>query len=332
VATIRLTTDGALDPAFNPTGAIVGRTGSFTTAGIALFNYDAVANTDEGARAIALQSNGKIVVGGDTDGSASSFAFLLLRYNSDGTLDDSFDGGINGNGAITYNFTGSPDYGYGINLFSNRIYFVGSTGSNGSRNSLIAAIQNDGTPLPLVLGQFFAQKQTNKVVLQWSTTSEEGVKQFVVERSSDGKTYKAIGTVAAVGNSTFTQKYSFADAAPFMGANNYYRLLMRDADGNFKYSKFLVVKFDGQLTTELKVNPSLVRDILQVQIPDGMKGNIGLHIIDMNGRVISKSNIASDGNALNTTLDVSSLITGVYIIKATAANNTTSVSRFTKAN
>ena len=331
VATIRLTTNGGLDGTFNSTGAIVRRAGSFTAPGIAIINNNSASNTDEGTRTIAVQTDGKIIIGGDTDGFDASFAFLLARFNSDGTLDNTFDGvNGNGNGVISYDFTGAREYGFAMTLYGDRIYFAGSSGPNGARNFMLSSIQNDGTPLPLVLGQFYAQKQTNKVVLQWSTTSEESVKHFVVERSSDGKTYKAIGTVAAVGNSTLTQKYSFADGAPLMGTNNYYRLLMVDADGRSKYSKFLIIKFDGQLTTEMKVNPSLVRDILQVQLPDGMQGNIGLQIIDMNGRIIKRSNIASDGNALNTTLDVSNLIKGVYILKATGNNNSTSVSRFTK--
>ena len=329
VATIRLTTSGTLDVNFNPTGAIVGRASSFTAAGIALVNNHATTNTNDAARSVALQSNGKIVVGGDSDGSTPSYAFLLVRYNSDGTLDNTFDGSSNGNGKIAYEITSGNELGNAITLYNNRIYITGSTVS-GNRETLLAAVENDGSPLPLVLSQFYAQKQTNKVVLQWATSSEEGVKQFVIERSSDGKTYKAIGTVAATGNTTLTQKYSYADNSPFMGINNYYRLLMQDADGNFKYSKMLIIKFDGLLTTELKVNPSVVKDILQVQLPDGMKGNIGLQIINMNGRVIRRSNIASDGNALNTTVDVSSLVKGVYILKAIATNKTFSISRFTK--
>jgi uncharacterized delta-60 repeat protein len=313
VVTMRLTTTGELDITFDGDG-------------IANFNYG-VSNTDEGSRAVAIQSDGKIVVGGDTSGEHAWFDMLLLRYKTDGTLDSTFSA----DGVAISNLASEDEFGYAVKLFGNRIYMAGSTGAHGGAKDFVLAVyQNDGTPLPLVLSQFYAQKQTNKVVLQWSTASEEGVKQFIVERSSDGKTYKAIGTVAAVGNSTLSQKYFFADGSPFMGANNYYRLLMQDADGNSKYSKFLIIKFDGLLTTELKVNPSLVRDILQVQLPDGMKGNIGLHIIDMNGRVIRKSNIASDGNALNTTIDVSSLIKGVYILKATSANNTTAISRFTK--
>jgi uncharacterized delta-60 repeat protein len=312
VVTMRLTTSGQLDV-------------TFSGDGIANFNYG-VSNTDEGSRAVAVQSDGKILVGGDTSGEHAWFEMLLLRYKSDGTLDSTFSS----DGVAISSLSTENEFGYAVHLHSNRIYIGGSVGANFAKDFVVAAFQNDGSPLPLVLGQFYAQKQTNKVVLQWSTSSEEGVKQFVVERSSDGKTYKAIGTVTAVGNSTLTQKYSFADAAPLMGLNNYYRLLMQDANGNSKYSKFLIVKFDGLLTTELKVNPSLVRDILQVQIPDGMQGNIGLQIIDMNGRIIKRSNIASDGNALNTTLDVSNLIKGVYILKATGNNNNTAVSRFTK--
>jgi uncharacterized delta-60 repeat protein len=329
IATIRLTTAGGLDGLFNPTGAIVGRTGGFTAAGIAIFNNHSVSNTDEGARTIALQSNGKILVGGDSDGSTSSFAFLLLRYNSDGTLDNSFDGSSNGNGVIAYDFTGVPDYGYDIVLYSNRIYFTGSTGNNGTRNFLLAAIQNDGSPLPLVLSQFYAQKQTSKVVLQWQTTSEEDVKQFVIERSNDGKTYKAIGTVAAAGNSNTKRNYSYADGSPFMNTNNYYRLLIQDIDGNYKYSKILIVKFDGQLSTNMQIFPSNVKDMLQVQLPNGLNGNVSLQIIDMSGRVIKKNTLASDGNALSTTMDVSTLVNGVYILKA-QAGNTSLTTRFTK--
>ena len=323
VTTIRLTTVGALDGSFNPTGAIVGRSGSFSSPGMAIFNHGPT-NTDEGTRTIALQSNGKIIVGGDTDGTPT-FSFLLLRYNSDGTL----DGGFDNDGAATYDITNTRDYGNAIALSHNRIYFTGTTGNSGSKNVLVAAIENDGTPLPLVLSQFYAQKQTSKVVLQWQSTSEEGVKQFIIERSNDGKTYKAIGSVAAAGNSAITQKYSYTDGSPFASANNYYRLLIQDADGHYKYSKILIIKFDGQLATDMQLFPSYVKDLLQVQLPNGLNGNVTLQVIDMNGRVIKKHTLAADGNALSTTVDVSTLIKGVYILKA-QAGNTAVISRFTK--
>ena len=319
VGVIRLTSGGLLDGAFNATGT----TGTTATPGIITFNHGPT-NSDEGSYAISLQSNGKILLAGDTDGTGSTFAMMLLRFNSNGTFDTNFDG----DGVATYDIPSTPnDFGYAMILNGNRIYLAGTTGS--PKDLILAAIQNDGAPLPLVLSSFYAQKQTSKVVLQWQTSSEEGVKQFVIERSNDGKTYKAIGQVAATGNSTLTKNYSFADQSPFMSANNYYRLLMQDIDGNYKYSKTLIIKYNGQLSTNMQVFPSPVKDLLQVQLPDGMKGTVGLQIIDLNGRIVRRNNLASDGNALNTTLDVSTLIKGVYILQA-QAGSTTQISRFTK--
>jgi len=318
VGIIRLTSGGVLDITFNATGT----TGTTATPGIITFNHGPT-NSDEGSYAISLQSDGKILLAGDTDGTGSTFAIMLLRLNTNGTFDTNFDG----DGVATYDVSTTGDFGYAMVLYTNHIYVAGTSGS--PKDLILAAIQNDGAPLPLVLSSFYAQKQTSKVVLQWQTSSEEGVKQFVIERSNDGKTYKAIGQVAATGNSTRTKNYSFADQSPFMSANNYYRLLMQDIDGNYKYSKILIIKYDGQLSTNMQVFPSPVKDLLQVQLPDGMKGTVGLQIIDMNGRVVRRNNLASDGNALNTTLDVSTLIKGVYVLRA-QAGSTTVFSRFTK--
>ncbi|OQP62932.1 T9SS type A sorting domain-containing protein [Niastella populi] len=316
VVVLRLTTAGALDA-------------SFGTGGVVIENYDGV-NSDDDCRSVALQSDGKIVIGGNVDAFPNTtglkpIGLMLMRFTNNGVLDPSFDG--DGKTAANIAYTDN-DFGMALVLSANRIYLSGSSGQ--PKDLAIAAFQNTvGGALPLVLSQFYGQKQTSKVVLQWQTASEEGVKQFVIERSNDGKTFKAIGTVAATGNSTTTRKYNFADNSPFISATNYYRLLMQDADGSFKYSKTLNIKFDGQLSTDMKVYPSIVRDILQVQLPDGMKGNIGIQIIDMNGRIIRRNNIAGDGSALNTTMDVSTLVKGIYIIKA-SAGNTTAISRFTK--
>ena len=316
VVVLRLTTAGALDPGFG-------------TGGIAIENYDGV-NSDDDCRSVALQSDGKIVVGGNVDAFPNTtglkpIGLMLMRFTTNGALDPAF----NGDGKTAANIAWTDnDFGMALLLSGNRIYLAGSSGQ--PKDLAIAAFQNSvGGALPLVLSQFYAQKQTAKVILQWQTTSEEDVKHFVIERSNDGKAYKAIGTVAAAGNSTTTKNYMFADASPFVPANNYYRLLMMDADGNYKYSKILIIKFDGQLTTSMTVFPSNVRDVLQVQLPNGLTGNVNLSVIDMSGRVIKRSNLASDGNALSTTIDVSNLVKGVYVLKA-QAGNTSVISRFTK--
>jgi uncharacterized delta-60 repeat protein len=309
VAVVRYTTTGALD-------------GTFGTSGKVITNYGAV-NTDDDARSVVLQTDGKIVVGGSTDGAGTTFAFMLLRYSSAGTLDASF--GTGGKAAADL-APAAADIGMAMTMNTGRIYLGGYSGS--PKDFALAAFQTDGV-LPLVLTQFYAQKQTSKVLLQWSTSSEENLKQFLIERSSDGKTYNAIGEVTAAGNSTTTRNYFFADGSPFMSANNYYRLVMQDIDGTYKYSKVLIVKFTGQLTTNIQAFPNPAKDILQVQLPGGLVGKIGLQIIDFGGRVVKTNTLASDGNALTTSFDVSSLQSGIYILKA-QAGSTVIVTRFAK--
>jgi uncharacterized delta-60 repeat protein len=315
VAVIRLTTAGALDATFG--------TGGKLTA-----NYVG-SNSDDDCHSVALQSDGKFILGGSVDAFTNSnskpYGLMLMRFTSAGVLDPSFHG--DGKAAYDISVTDN-DNGLVVALNGSTIYLAGNSG--GPSDFAIAAIQNDAAaPLPLVLSQFYAQKQTSKVILQWQTTSEEDVKHFVIERSSDGKAYKAIGQVAAAGNSTTKKDYLFADQSPFVPANNYYRLVMVDADGNYKYSKILIVKFDGQVTSNMQLFPSYVKDVLQIQLPNGLNGNVNLMVIDMNGRIVKRTSLASDGSAVSTTMDVTNLVSGVYVLKA-QAGNTSVISRFTK--
>ncbi len=82
-ALVRYNKDGSLDKSFDGDGK--------TTTDIGIY--------DDGAYSIALQTDGKILVGGTSDGD-----FALVRYNPDGSLDSSFDG----DGKVTI------DYSYGV--------------------------------------------------------------------------------------------------------------------------------------------------------------------------------------------------------------------------
>ncbi|MDX3640787.1 calcium-binding protein [Streptomyces sp. MB09-02B] len=97
----------ALDVAIDADGRIVaaGYSGGFVAlarfdaqgtpdtsfGGDGVVTVDATPNTQEaggGARSLALQSDGKIVVGGEVG--STSFDFLLMRLNADGTVDNGF--------------------------------------------------------------------------------------------------------------------------------------------------------------------------------------------------------------------------------------------------
>ena len=81
-AVVRYNTDGSLDTSFG--------TGGIVTTDI----FDENLNLHDEARAMAVQSDGKIVVVGwsyDNFNTPERYYFALVRLNSDGSLDTSFD-------------------------------------------------------------------------------------------------------------------------------------------------------------------------------------------------------------------------------------------------
>ncbi len=245
VVVLRVATDGSLD-------------GNFGTGGKAIANYKGL-NSDDDCNSVALQSDGKIVIGGavndfPTSNLDKALGLLLMRFTTTGVLDVNFDG--DGKAAANISPT-DDDQALVVALNGDRIYLAGYSGA--PRDLAIAAFKNDNITLPIVLTQFYAQKQSSNVVLQWTTSSEKNVAQFVVERSSDGKAFKTIGTVAATGNSSISKNYSFTDQSPFTASDNYYRLRVQDLDGSITYSKIIIIKFSAGLTTQLQVFPNRLR-------------------------------------------------------------------------
>jgi len=304
VAIIRLTTAGALDA--GPSG--------FDGDGIVTYNYGVV-NTDEEVQSISIQNDGRILLAGSTDGAGSSYSLLLLAYSPDCSLDPTFGPGANG--IATADLTSTYDVGYAMALDGSRIYVAGWTGDVSDKQIVLAAFENNYITLPLTLVTFYAEKQQSKVVLHWQTASEEGVQQFIIEASTDGKTFSAIGHVTATGSPNSLTNYSFTDRFPHSG-NNLYRLRMEDMDGKRKYSNVVNVSFLENLSSPIRVYPSPAREVLHVQLPEGLRGAVSLRIIDVQGRVVKSSSIISRGNALSTSFNIGSLPGGMYILEAQA--------------
>ena len=79
-AVVRYNTDGSLDTSFGADG-----TGKLVT--------DIGSRTNDQGRSVTVQTDGKIVVAGDSDSGGSLNDFAVVRYNADGTLDTRFGAG-----------------------------------------------------------------------------------------------------------------------------------------------------------------------------------------------------------------------------------------------
>lgn len=94
------------------------------------------------ANSLAIQSNGKIVAAGTVSTGGSDPDFAVARYNSDGSLDTTF----NGTGEVTTNFSGTSDSLAGLALQSNgKIIVAGSALINGTTDFALIRYNSDGS-------------------------------------------------------------------------------------------------------------------------------------------------------------------------------------------
>ena len=126
-ALARYDSDGSLDATLDGDGKV-------TTI---FFGYANVGN------AVALQSDGRIVVAGEVDTGSMHSDFGLIRYNPDGSLDNTFDD----DGKLTTDYNiGSDDLGFAVTLQSDgKIVVAGWSANDGDANFALACYGSEGS-------------------------------------------------------------------------------------------------------------------------------------------------------------------------------------------
>ncbi|HTS43113.1 MAG TPA: T9SS type A sorting domain-containing protein [Puia sp.] len=171
-----------------------------------------------------------------------------------------------------------------------------------------------GTVLSIDLLSFQGQLNNNNLVLlNWSTSSEENSKGFDVERSYDGVQFTKIGYIPAAGNSSTEKDYSFTDPN-LPQENNYYRLKKIDIDGNYAYSKVVMVRDPANNSFKVLNNP--FTSYLDLQFGKPVTGNAQIRLMDITGREMFRYMPEVNG-LTNLRIDLSQkpLSAGVYILE-----------------
>lgn len=181
----------------------------------------------------------------------------------------------------------------------------------------------NGPPLPIRLLDFTGSQQGMAIMLRWATASEADNAFVEVQRSRDGVHFEALGTVPGAGPSDTPRHYQFSDEGPFPGIN-YYRLRQVDFSGAETFFSVLVVVFSGS-PGALQINPNVVSEVLNIQLPSPLPGPGELLVIDLLGRTVCKNSVNFGGQTVH--LEVGSLPQGPYWL-ALRSGGSISVSRF----
>ncbi|MBK0403307.1 T9SS type A sorting domain-containing protein [Adhaeribacter sp. BT258] len=169
-----------------------------------------------------------------------------------------------------------------------------------------------GNPLPVSWLYFKGKAANNGNNLNWATASEKNTAAFIVERSLNGKTFEAIGTVNAAGNSSQVLTYQFTDKKPVATGTAYYRLKQTDTDGAFEYSSIIAIAQQQQPTQFANAYPNPFEQTLNLEL-DSNHGLQKVVLLGLDGKEIySKALTSASEVALH---DLPNLKAGVYLLQ-----------------
>ena len=176
--------------------------------------------------------------------------------------------------------------------------------------------------LPVSLTDLKAVALTDGINISWKTMTASSVRNFIVERAADGKTFTPVGTVTASGTSTTESDYALKDAAPVTGLN-YYRIRTVAQNGAESFSDVVSVKYSAiqaPHTDAVQILPNPVHSQIRVRYT-GSSANLHVRVYDLSGRMLMQANGAIE--AVNTQLNsqITTLAAGLYLLRLTDGQN-----------
>lgn len=233
-----------------------------------------------------------------------------------------------GTGAI---YTVSPSLPAGLSVDSTTGIISGTaTGVKGSTVYTITATNSAGTGtfqisietsagLPVIINDFNLLKQNKSVLVSWNTVTEINTSYFEVQRSADAINFSSIDRLAARGNSSVTDYYSFEDTNPLTGYN-YYRLKEMDKDGKTTLSEVKSVSFSDNIM--VSVYPIPAHNIVTINSGNfKIDHNTYLSISDMEGKLLQHIKVTNTTTSLN----IAGLSAGFYLVSMQSGDNKNTV-------
>jgi len=162
--------------------------------------------------------------------------------------------------------------------------------------------------LPIELTRFEGKQRANEVSLNWTTAAEFDNNYFTIEHATDERGFKAIAKIQGAGNSNEALDYQLMHTRPASG-KNYYRLRQTDFDGKYTVSDIIVINFEADLAL-INVYPNPTSSQINISINADSTLPTEVNLYDINGKQIEQI-IPTQ----NTSMDVSSLATGIYYLE-----------------
>jgi hypothetical protein len=266
--------------------------------------------------------------GGTVDFDPGPAQFLLAATDGSDLFYSKFDGDGNFVWAVSLFGGGGTMYGVHINA-ANEIFSTGYFSQTidfdpGAGVFNLTATVTDifvhklgqvalGPGLPLTLLDFSGTATAAGNALRWETAQEINTKDFEIEWGIDGIHFEKIATQMAAGNSA-SSHYNYLHTTGEEG-ENYYRLKMRDIDGQSTRSPVIKIS-TKKIAATIKTFPNPVPDMLRVTLQSSKNETVLLHLFSADGRLTATESFKVIKGSNQLTWDVKSIAAGNYFIVA----------------
>ena len=209
------------------------------------------------------------------------------------------------------NMTGSTDVNFTV---------ANVTGSNAANRFMI--VFEPLKALPVTFTSIKAYKQDKNINVEWRVDNEMNMKQYEVEKSTNGTQFSSIAVKAATANNGGSAVYVIADANPVEGYN-YYRVKSVDVNGKLSYTNVVKVLM-GSMKQDITIYPNPITDgMIHLQLMNMPEGKYNIRLLNKLGQLIVQKQIThAGGNATELIKWDYNLAHGMYQLEVTKPDGT----------
>ncbi|SDZ80439.1 Por secretion system C-terminal sorting domain-containing protein [Arachidicoccus rhizosphaerae] len=194
-------------------------------------------------------------------------------------------------------------------------------------NSLVQSFYVKSASLPIDFGKVTATLVSDySVSLSWHILTSINSDYYIVQRSSDGKTYQEVSRINSLGDGTNDISYSALDNIQSLSgqpATVYYRIVAVDKEGYNYYSQIVNVHPTWPTWTVTVAPNPITQDQLQLILSSKESTSVIIKLTDMSGRVLLNRSVTASGNG-RISINTPHLTTGVYIVQVIQGTHTVS--------
>ena len=281
LALVRYNSNGSLDNTFGTNGIVI----------------TSVGDSSDYARSIAIQSDSKIIAAGYSY-NGSDYDFALVRYNSNGALDNTFGT----NGVVTTDVGAAEYYANSIEIQSDGKIIAAGNSFNGSNFDIALVRYNSNGSLDNTFG-------TNGVVT--TDVGTEGDYATSIAIQSDEK-------IIVAGGSIYMARFSFLRIVRYL--NNASTGVDEKDNGEIPTAFALEQNYPNPFNPTTAIKYSI--PVLETHLPAGRQGrdaSVQLRIYDILGREVATlvNETKAPGN-YEVNFNASNLASGVYFYQLKA--------------